>query len=82
MKGSAMEDSPQTAPASTATTLASKLADWGEADLSARERTILINLVWRHADPLDRVRISTANVLDETEESLVRELELEFRRPE
>ncbi|WP_158827654.1 hypothetical protein [Streptomyces sp. NRRL S-118] len=66
----------------TAAGLAAKLFDWGNAELSERERAILIDLAWRHAGPHDRMRVEQVDVLDPSEEALVRELESEFRRPE
>ncbi|MFC9586765.1 hypothetical protein ACFVJ8_28625 [Streptomyces yangpuensis] len=66
----------------TAASLAAKLVDWGDAELSDRERAILIDLAWRHTGPHDRMRMEQADVLDASEEALVRELETEFRRPE
>ncbi|MGX1095943.1 hypothetical protein RKD47_006709 [Streptomyces albogriseolus] len=66
----------------TVTTLAAKMAAWGTAELSVREREILLGIVWRHASPHDRIRAENAEVLDADEEDFVTELESEFRRPE
>lgn len=66
----------------TATTLAGKMVEWGNAALSEKERGMLVDLVWRHADPHDHIRMGNADVLDADEEAFVTELESEFRRSE
>ncbi|MDK1349132.1 hypothetical protein QNO09_39000 [Streptomyces sp. 378] len=66
----------------TTASLAAKLVDWGNTELSDRERAILVDLAWRHTSLHERMRMDQADVLDASEEALVRELETEFRRPE
>jgi hypothetical protein len=63
----------------TAARLAAKLAAWGNSALSERERNLMLYLLWRHADPLDRIR-AKPNILDTAEEEFVSNLEVEFRR--
>ncbi|MEJ8632553.1 hypothetical protein [Streptomyces sp. MS2.AVA.5] len=63
-----------------AKSLAAKMVEWGNTALSEKEREMLVDLVWRHADPHDRIRMETIDVLDADEEAFVAELESEFRQ--
>ncbi|MFI9722955.1 hypothetical protein ACIHFE_25430 [Streptomyces sp. NPDC052396] len=66
----------------TAMTLAAKMVKWGNTELSEKEQGMLVDLVWRHADPHDHIRVRNFDALDDDEETFVTELESEFRRSE